>query len=78
VAAQPEKLAQFVRCKIATGGSGAWPGIETADGAGKNHFKRFPANISYREGVAEIRGYNHYQAAIRLRLSAPDKWPMLQ
>ncbi|MGF6769160.1 hypothetical protein P3T18_001630 [Paraburkholderia sp. GAS199] len=52
--------------------------IETADGAGKDHFKRLPPNISHHGRAAEMPGYNHYRVAIRLRLSAPDKWPMLQ
>jgi hypothetical protein len=52
--------------------------IETADGAGKTHFKRLSRNFSLRGRAAEMPGYNHYCVAIRLRLSAPDKWPMLQ
>src|SRR5260370_511131 len=52
--------------------------IEQADGAGKIQFKRFPRNYSHRGRAGEILGYSHYRDAIRWRLSAPDKWPMLQ
>jgi hypothetical protein len=61
---------------------GAKPGaltlFETADGAGKTHFKRLSRNFSRRAHAAEMLRYNHYCVAIRLRLSAPAKWPMLQ
>ncbi|VVD27041.1 protein of unknown function [Paraburkholderia dioscoreae] len=54
------------------------PQINTADEAGNNHFKRLSRIFSYHGRTAETPGYNHYCGAIRLRLSADCKWPMLQ
>jgi hypothetical protein len=53
------------------------PQIKTADEARNNHFKRFSRIFSHHERAAEMPGYNDYCCAIRLRLSAIDKWPML-
>jgi hypothetical protein len=57
---------------------GAQPHIKTADGAGQTGFKRRAAFFSHRPRATEMRRYNHFCRAIRLRLSAANKWPMLQ
>jgi hypothetical protein len=53
------------------------PQIKTADKAGNSDFKRFARIFSHQGRAAEMPGYNHYCCAIRLRLSAINKWPML-
>ena len=57
---------------------GAQPNIKAADGAGETGFKRRAAFFSHRFRAAEMPRNNDFCRAIRLRLSAANKWPMLQ
>ncbi|MEW9583041.1 hypothetical protein ABQJ48_15895 [Paraburkholderia sp. DGU8] len=57
---------------------GAQPDIRAADGVGQTRFKRCAAFFSHRFRAAEMPRNNDFCRAIRLRLSAANKWPMLQ